>query len=186
VGGIAGKCENPPSADTSPGLEVTLISSETFVINSDTRVQGHISSDHSFLIQDILDSGVELHATCILDLDKSAAARKGGLWPCKIDIAIYAPFAMFQELKEWSEHNEVYLQDPKSCPKEAKYCNPQRLSLNFSAPVMVSQIASHIRKHRVHLRDIMEDDDLLDRYLGSKIELQETEQPSAVKTALQR
>lgn len=173
----------------SSAIEVTLSSSETFVVISDPQIQGHITSDHSFLLQDILDSGVELHVTCSFETNnsaKSAASRKVGLSPCKLDIAIYAPFAMLQELKEWSEHNEVYLQDPKFCVKDAKYCNPQRLSLHFSEPLMISQIISHVGEHRVHLRDITEDGDLLDKYLVSKIDLQETNQPSAVKTALKR
>jgi len=173
----------------SPVIEVMLSSSETFVVSSDPRIQGHIASDHSFLLRDILDSGVELHVTCSFETNdpaRSAAARKVGLSPCKLDIAIHAPFAMLQELKEWSEHNEVYLQDPKFCLKDAKYCNPQRLSLHFSEPFMVSQVVSHVAEHRVHLRDITEDDDFLDKYLGSKIDLQETDQPSAVKTPLKR
>jgi hypothetical protein len=187
--GIIGKCERPSSADMSFPIEVTLSSSETFVISSDPRIQGHIASDHSFLLGDVIESGVELHVTCSFeanDVAKSATARKLGLSPCKLDIAIYAPFAMLQELKEWSEHNTVYLQDPTFCLKDAKYCNPQRLSLNFRVPLMVSQVVSHQLRHRVHLRDIMEDDDFLDKYLGSKIDLQETDQPSAVKTILKR
>lgn len=193
VGDILGKCERPSAADKSLAIEVTLSSSEAFVVSSARGIQGHIASDHSFLLRDILDSEVELHVTCSFetnDLGKSAAARKGktGLLPCKLDIAIYAPFAMLQELKGWSEHNEVYLQDPKVCLKDARYCNPQRLSLHFSEPFMVSQVVSRVAGHRVQLRDITENDDFLDKYLGSKThaDLQETDQPSAVKTALKR
>ncbi|RYP64438.1 hypothetical protein DL771_008754 [Monosporascus sp. 5C6A] len=187
LGGIIGKCEKPPSPDISPAIQVTLSSSETFVVSSDPPVQGHVASDYAFLLRDILESGVELHVTCSFETDdpaKGAATRKVGLAPCKLEIAIYAPFAMLQELKEWSEHNEVYFQDPKFCLKDAKYCNPQRLSLHFREPVMVSQVVSRVAEHRMHLRDITEDDDFLDKFLESKIDLQETEQPSAVKTAL--
>ncbi|RYP60974.1 hypothetical protein DL769_007911 [Monosporascus sp. CRB-8-3] len=187
LGGIIGKCEKPPSPDMSPAIQATLSSSETFVVSSDPPVRGHVASDHSFLLRDILESGVELHVSCSFETDnpaKSAATRKVGLAPCKLEIAIYAPFAMLQELREWSEYNEVYLQDPRFCLKDAKYCNPQRLSLHFKEPVMVSQVVSRVAEHRMHLRDITEDDDFLDKFLGSKIDLQETEQPSAVKTAL--
>lgn len=176
-------------ADATPAIQVTLRSPETFVVTSNTGIQGYIASDHLFLLRDILDSGVELYVTCSFDAydsRKGVATRKGGLLPCTLDIVIYAPFAMLQELREWSEHNEVYLQDPKLCLRDAKYCNPQRLSLHFSEPLMVSQVVSRAAEHKVHLRDITEDDDFLDKYLGSKIDLQETDQPSAVKTPLKR
>jgi len=173
----------------SETIQVTLSSSETFVVSSDPPVQGHIASDHSFLLQDILESEVELYVICNFeanDVAKSKMTRMVGFAPCKLDIAIYAPFAMLQELKEWSEHNEVYFQDPKFCLKDAKYCNPQRLSLHSKEPLMLSQIVSRVSDHRMHLRDITEGDGFLNKYLGSKIDLPETEQPSVVKTALKR
>lgn len=97
-------------ADTSLAMEVTLASPETFTVTSETEIKGHIASDHSFLLRDMRDSGVELYVTCSSDAhdqQSGAVARKGGLLPCTLDIAIYGPFAMLQELGEWSEHNEV-------------------------------------------------------------------------------
>ena len=173
-------------------IEVKLISSERFAVISDKGTQeGHIASDHAFLLGDIISSGVELHITCDFepnDLNKRAVTRRRNAeyLPCKLDIAIYAPFAMIQEFKEWSEENEVYLQDPKICLKDAKYCNPQRLSLHATEPLMVSQVVSRAREHWVRLRDITEDDDFLDKYLGSGLDLEETDQPSAIKTQLKR
>ena len=51
---------------------------------------------------------------------------------------------------------------------------------------MVSQFLSRVLEHKLQLRDITEEGDFLDKYLGSKIELQETDQPSAIKTPLKR
>lgn len=135
----------------------------------------------------MLDSGIDMQVRC--SFESSARGKHDAehrkLVSCRLDIAIYAPFAMLEEIKGWSEHNELYLQDPTFCLQDAKYCNPQRLSMHFDTPVMVSEVLP-LTEHCMRLRSIADDDDFLDKYLASKTALQETEQPSAIRTALKR
>ncbi|OAR04576.1 hypothetical protein LLEC1_02187 [Akanthomyces lecanii] len=190
IGGIKGRCERPSSANPLTMVEASILSPEIFSI-SGSNTQGHISSEHSFLLSDILDSGIELRASCNFNFEGKSRGRQGALEKrsllhCRLDIAIYAPGSMFQEIKEWSEHNEVYLQDPAFCFQDARYCNPQRLSLHYDSPSMVSQVLTQFSEHKMRLRDITDDDNFLDKYLASKTELLETEQPSAIRTVLKR
>lgn len=167
-------------------VEATILSAESFLI-SRSEIRGHISPEHSFLLSDILDAGIKLRASCNFDnRGRQEGPEKRKLLQCRLEIAIYAPACMLQEIKEWSEHNEVYLQDPAFCFQDARYCNPQRLSLHFDTPCMVSQVLAQFSEHKMRLRDITDDDDFLDKYLASKTELPEAEQPSAIKTRLKR
>ncbi|KAJ3493714.1 hypothetical protein NLG97_g4558 [Lecanicillium saksenae] len=181
IGGIVGKCERPLSAKPSVVHEAIILSPSHFAIVGNTDTQGHIASEHLFLLQDILESGIELRVRCSFE---SSVRKQRELLPCQLDIALYAPFSMLKEIQEWSEENEVFLQDPTFCFRDAKYCNPQRLSLYFDAPRMVSEVLPDATGHIMRLRSITDDDDFLDKYLASKVALQETEQPSAIKTIL--
>lgn len=168
---------------------MTLLSTESFSPDCDPELRGHINTEHSFVLRDILASRIGLRIKCSFESngrEKLTDSGKRKLLPCTLEIALYAPFSMFQEIKEWSEENDVFLQDPTFCFCDAKYCNPQRLSLHFDAPRMVSEALSQASEHRMRLRNIIDEDDFLDKYLASKVELTETEQPSAVKTALKR
>jgi len=140
------------------------------------------------MLDNLIKSGLELHTTCSFDAEKRGkpTSRKTGLLTCKLDIAVYGPHAMLGEIREWFEGIEVYLQDPQICLRDAKYCNPQRLfPSSLDGFAMVSSVVSQASRHHIRLRDIT-DEDFLDKYLGSKIVLEETDQPSAVRTNLKR
>ena len=174
--------------DLSKPVRVVLESSELFVLDGETNIKGHIASDYSFMLDNLIKSDLELHTTCSFDAEKQgkAASRKTGLLACKLDIAVYGPHAMLGEIREWFEGIEVYLQDPRICLRDAKYCNPQRLfPSSLDGCAMVSSVVSHASRRHIRLRDIT-DDDFLDKYLGSEIVLEETDQPSAVRTYLKR
>lgn len=179
----------PSSVKSSPMAEVTILSSATFSIVDAPDTTGHINNKHSFLLRDILESGIGLRVSCSFESGgrgRQGQSEKRKLLPCNISIALYAPFSRLEEIKEWSDNNEVYLQDPTFCLQDAKYCNPQRLSRHFEAARMVSEVLPQASEHRMQLRSIADDDDFLDKYLASKIELEETAQPSAIRTALKR
>jgi hypothetical protein len=158
------------------------------MIDGEANIKGHIAPEHGFMLQNLLDSGLELLATCNFDTEKpcKTTSRKTGLPACKLDIAVYGPYTMLGEIGEWFEENDVYLQDPRICLRDAKYCNPQRLfPSSLGEFAMVSSVVTQVSRYHIRLRDIT-DDDFLDKYLGSKIVLEETDQPSAVRTNLKR
>lgn len=129
----------------------------------------------------------DLHLTTFCTLDKPVKAqRKHARVPCKLDIYVSGPFSFFEDLGEWLEESDVYLQDPRILTQDIKYCNPHRLSFaGLHKCPKVSQIVSQTSK-AVYLRDITDTDDFLDNYFSSEVQLEETEQPDHVVTTLKR
>ncbi|KAL3595824.1 hypothetical protein FPOAC2_10194 [Fusarium poae] len=81
------------------------------------------------MIQDLLDETcLELHVSCIIGGFQSADAMKSphgpSTIPCSLEISVYGPLSIFEELGAWFEHYQVYLQDPRECHREVRYCNP--------------------------------------------------------------
>lgn len=138
------------------------------------------------LIQELMgDEGLQLTTFCTLD-KPAKSQRKHARVPCKIDLYVSGPFSFFEDLGEWLEESDVYLQDPRILTQDMKYCNPHRLSFAglHNCP-MVSQVVSQTSR-AVYLRDITDTDDFLDNYFSSEVQLEETEQPQHVVTPLKR
>ena len=133
------------------------------------------------------DEDLRLSAFCTLDnIKPTKTRRKYARVPCKIDVVVCGPFSFFDDIGEWLEENDVYLQDPRIVAQDVKYCNPHRLSFSgWNECPMVSQVVAKVSK-TVYLRDITDGDSFLDDYFSSEVELEETEQPRCVVTPLKR
>ena len=140
------------------------------------------------MIQGLLDEqALDLHVSCTLDGEPKtrSSSRSSALSPCVLDITVYGPLELFEEIGSWFQEYEVYLQDPRVCHLDVRYCNPHRLSSNdLDSCPLVSEVVSQIST-LVHLQDITERPDLLD-ILSSHIELEETPQPAVIRTVLKR
>lgn len=154
------------------------------------NVSGQISPDYSQMIQELLDETyLELHASCIVDSFQTLNAQKQSRGPltisCSLEISVYGPLNIFEELGTWFEHYQVYLQDPRECHREARYCNPHRLSTDdISACPLLSDVISQ-SSHSLQLELITQQSDLLDE-LCSHQNLEEAPQPSVIKRELKR
>jgi hypothetical protein len=164
---------------------VQLDSSSRFTSKEYHFIRGRIQTEHTQLLEGMMDEQT-LDLRIICTVDARPVVKKRGrtqmLWPCTLDVTVYGPFELFDELGNWFQDYEVHLQDPRVCHLDTKYCNPQRLSSVRPWP-MVSDIVSQ----RLFLtpREIPERSDFLD-ILSSHVDLEETLQPLAIRTGLKR
>lgn len=188
ISGISGRCERPNSSEKLSPFSVTINSSETFSAVGDPRLKGRILSEHGQMVQGLLDeSALTLHVSCIPN-DNNSRRKSGQIsapFPCDLEITVYGGPDLFEQIGVWFQAYGVYLQDPRVCHQDVRYCNPHRLSSDDlgSCPWL-----SHVISHALKLssfQGIAEGPDLLDM-LSSNVELEETPQPSSIQTALQR
>ena len=142
------------------------------------------------MIQGLLDEqALKLYASCTLDNEPAVrkSSRSSVKLPCVLDITIYGPLELFEEIGSWFQEYEVYLQDPRVChlDVDVRYSNPQRLSSDdLDSCPLVSEVVSQASR-LVHLQDVTERPDLLD-ILSSYVELEEAPQPTVIRAILKR
>lgn len=91
---------------------------------------------------------------------------------------------LFDEVGDFFEANDIFIQDPKGCNREVRYCNPHRLSsLNLDGSTWTSQFDGNV--DLADMKDVTTGPELLD-LLDSQSNLAETSQPSAIATILER
>lgn len=141
-------------------------------------------------MQSLLDeTALELYAFCSIDGDPTSdkVDRVFIQQSCSLEITVYGPFELFDEIGSWFQEYSVYLQDPVNHVgrQDVKYCNPHRLSADdFDACVLVSEVLSSGRG-LVGFEDITDRPDLLE-VLSTRADLAESSQPAAVRTPLKR
>ncbi|UKZ61097.1 uncharacterized protein TrAtP1_002369 [Trichoderma atroviride] len=187
ISGISGRCERPNSSEKLSPFSVTLNSSENFSAVGDPRLKGRIFSEHGQMVQGLLDeSTLTLHVSCIPndDISKKKSGQISALFPCDLEVTVYGDSDLFEQIGVWLQAYGVYLQDPRACHQDVKYCNPHRLSSDdFESCPLLSQAISHALKVS-SFQGITEGPDLLD-ILSSNVELEETPQPASIQTVLQ-
>ena len=169
---------------------VELITSSTFGSPNDGEVQGHIDSDHGQMIQGLLDEKtLQLYTSCSVGEDSGTRKSSWGtaLLPCTLQITVYGPAELLDEIGPWFQDYDTYLQDPLVCHLDVKYINPQRLSASASVSsscLLVSEVESRSRT-ALQLQAIDEHGDPLSALVGG-VDLDEASQPTSVTTALAR
>ncbi|KAK3940959.1 SNF2 family N-terminal domain-containing protein [Diplogelasinospora grovesii] len=186
---ISGKCEQRASSEIPAPFPVQLDSSDRFSSKNDSGTQGRISSEHGQMIQGLLDeNSLHLFTTCSIEGEAIPSRKPGRVLPqlpCTLNITVYGPKDLFDEIGSWFQEYDIYLQDPLVCHLDVRYCNPQRLSADdIDRCPNVSEV---IRKSSglLQLRDLSERPDLLE-VLSSSNDLEESSQPSAISTELKR
>ncbi|KAL7948125.1 P-loop containing nucleoside triphosphate hydrolase protein [Trichoderma barbatum] len=147
ISGVSGRCERPSAENIPPVFEVEIDSSASFSAIDDPRRRGLILSDHGQMIQGLLDeSAINLYASCTTHGDLSArkSSQRFAQLSCVLDITVYGPWDLFEQIGIWLQEYGIYLQDPRACHIDVKYCNPHRLSSdNLDSAPMLSQAVSH-------------------------------------------
>ncbi|KAJ2988129.1 hypothetical protein NUW58_g4138 [Xylaria curta] len=183
ITGLAGTYERQASQDLPASFEVQLDSASRFTSKNYSFIRGRVHTEHAQLLQGVTDEKtLDLYVTCTADA-RPVAKKRGRthmLWPCTLDITVYGPFDLFDELGNWFQDYEVHLQDPRVCHLDTKYCNPQRLSSVRPWP-LVSEIVS--QRLFPTPKEIPERSDFLD-ILSSHVDLEETPQPLTIRTSL--
>ncbi len=111
-----------------------MIIKSSYEFTDDTGASGcgKFASDYIDVIQALLDEPrLRLQATCSIQdaQSKTKAQRYGPLsLPCVVSIIVYGPGSLIDNVGGFFQDVEMYLQDPKGCDTNLKYCNPHRLS----------------------------------------------------------
>ncbi|KAL7916577.1 SNF2 family N-terminal domain-containing protein [Trichoderma velutinum] len=187
ISGVSGRCERRISEKDQSVYEVQLNSSASFCAIDNPLMKGMILSDHGQMIQGLLDEpAINLFASCTPhgELSTRKTLKCSSQISCVLDITVYGPWELFEQIGIWFQEYGAYLQDPRVCHMNVKYCNPHRLSSeDFESCLLLSQVVSHTNASSC-LQDITEGPELLD-ILSSNVDLEETPQPKAIRAILQ-
>lgn len=100
-----------------------------------------------------------------------------------LTIIVYGPLDLFDDVGDFFQTCNMYLQDPVGCDRNVRYCNPHRLSgLDVEAPMTLDLDSAH---RHMHISEISGNIDLLEG-LNAPIDLPESESPPALVTSLLR
>ncbi|KAJ3535529.1 hypothetical protein NM208_g536 [Fusarium decemcellulare] len=191
VPGISAKCDRKgsPQALLSP-FSVKIESSTHFTSQEYPEISGQILSEHGQMIQGLLDEdSLDLYISCTTNESQSVTSqrpsRSSAPIQCTLEITVYGPLDIFDEIGTWFDEYHVFLQDPRHCHLDVKYYNPHRLSADdITSCPLVSEVVTQTSKV-LHLENRTQQDDLLDM-LGSHEDLEETPQPTVIKGAMRR
>ncbi|PVH94734.1 hypothetical protein DM02DRAFT_721125 [Periconia macrospinosa] len=168
VPSIECKCElHAVQAETFP---VHLISSSRFWVSEPSTLVGHIASQHGNMIDGLVsENTLKLFVSCTTET--TYTQRNNGafsLVPCTLDITVYGPMELFDEIGDWFQDYDIFLQDPRTCHLDVRYFNPHRLSSDKSqAGILVSQVIAQASA-QVNFQEIYERPDLLDLISGQE------------------
>ncbi|KAF2108636.1 SNF2 family N-terminal domain-containing protein [Lophiotrema nucula] len=181
---IYAKCHQAqlPSKD----FAVQIVSSQQFAA-CDLDIHGTILSDHGQMLQGLLDDEtIVIHACCTIARDSTAQEHCFRQTLCVLELTIYGPFDLLDEIGDFFQAYDVYLQDPRDCHRDVKYCNPHRLfSSDWHSCLLLSDFLSTTTLGLAHLEDVTERVDLLD-IISSQDHLEEADQPRLIAAALHR
>ncbi|KAF4465808.1 alpha-16-mannosyltransferase subunit [Fusarium albosuccineum] len=188
--GLTGHCcLNTPSYNVQ-NYPVRFRDNETFIGTTYSEFRGRVASEFVYLITTLLgEPALELEANVSVSdetsgsFSKNKSSRMAGYSiPCTLEIIIYGPIELFDDIGSFFEDHDLYLHDPTNCQRNVPYCNPHWFTLHSSVPRFTSQLALEVVQP-VAVEDIDTRPDLLD-ILNSKDDLAEAEQPQAIKTTL--
>lgn len=175
---------------------MTIHSSQDFTPVNPHLVSGcgKFSSDFIDVVHALLDeSSLRLQARCTVGGTQplKAAARSARFGPvslpCEVSIIIYGPQALMDNVGEFFQEVEMYLQDPNGCDWDVRYCNPHRLSsLNINDCPMTSELGRPgTELDQIMFQSIPGESDVLD-VLDAHRDLPEAPQPALIRSFLQK
>jgi SNF2 family DNA or RNA helicase len=183
---INGRCDQLGSLTSE--FPVHLETHDKFTSADHPTMRGMVEPQHGPLIHGLLsETSLRLRATCATEAgsiprrSNSAASQV----PCILSITVYGPQELIDEIGDWFQLQDVYLQDPIACHFDVPYCNPHRLSSaeSSSCPRLVDVVSESSRP--LHFQDLPERPDILDLITGQD-DLDETKPPRAIRARLHR
>lgn len=177
-------------ATVTGSFPVQIVSSDRFSTTNGTEGSGRITAEHRQMIHGLLEeSSLQLFATCTLDAEltvqKPNRVASQLFRPCTLDITIYGPEDLFEDIGSWLQEQDLYLQDPRQVHFDAKYYNPHKLSVDDidSCPTVSEVVRQSSRS--LLLQDVPDRPELLD-LLSNGSELEETQQPVVICSQLKK
>jgi hypothetical protein len=194
--GISGECQLPSRSYQQPdssGYPVRLDTASKFSSCSDTQFTGIISNQqHTELVQALLDeTSLTLQVTCNFGDENLERPKIRRYLPCmrlcSLRLTIYGPAYLCDDVGSFFQDYDIYLQDPRGCEMDVRYCNPHRLSsIDLASCPMTSKLElQEVTLGAFNLEEAPRQLDLL-AVLDSQEALQEAPQPDAIHTTLER
>jgi len=182
--------------EESDSFAVTILSNHEFTPQSDSPISacGKFHPDFFDIVQALLDeSGLRLQAGCTVNNvqpqgSQAKAARLGPVsLPCEVSITLYGPTDLMDNVGEFFQTLDMYLQDPKGCDWDVKYCNPHRLSsINLSDCPMTSDLSRPSTEvDQTLFQQIVGESDILEVF-DVQQDLPEATQPELILPSLKK
>jgi SWI/SNF-related matrix-associated actin-dependent regulator of chromatin subfamily A3 len=162
-------------------------SNRTVILEDDPSFLGHLS-ENAARVLDVLSAEKDVHLQFLFSATRrhvpSTKTRGRLITPPvapHLSVILYGPLRIFDDVGEFLEKCQVYLQDPKGCHRNVRYRNPHRLSgLSPDAPWTIEQ---EIEESLVRCEILRRPVDYLAE-VDSRKDLPETISPRCLTTSL--
>ncbi|KAI1501806.1 SNF2 family N-terminal domain-containing protein [Biscogniauxia marginata] len=187
---VAGSCGPSLSCSTSR-CPIRFESSESFVGTEDFAFKGRVNPEFTYLTEALLgESSLELEASSSVSESPSKSVGRGKSQRSlassrrfSLNIIIYGPFELFEDIGSFFQDHDIFLQDPVGCERNVRYCNPHRLPFLDTTLTKFTYDLAKQPAHVVEMDDVDSRPELLD-ILNSQEDLAEASQPQSVRTTL--
>ncbi|KAI0400766.1 SNF2 family N-terminal domain-containing protein [Xylaria palmicola] len=198
VSGITGESElargsfSPEQESGLVPIPARLDSCREFTLMSRTHSKGTISTQHVEMLQAILEEpAILVQISCTLNGDNRKNPKRmrsaSRIMPCSLNMILYGPLSLSEELGEFFQSHDTFLQDPRHCAWDVKYCNPHRLSsVDYTSLPLTSQVNCMMGAAGMGTLELMPERAELLAVLNTEDDLPEAPQPDAIKTSLER
>ncbi|KAF5536493.1 alpha-1,6-mannosyltransferase subunit [Fusarium napiforme] len=188
IKGLSARCR--PSVNYSLSDSVKLLDAENFVGSDDPSIEGKVSYEFTYLTSALFVQSelvLEINCSTLDSPSKPGPQISGKRMPgysaqCTLEIIIYGPLDLSQDVGSFFEEYDLYLQDPVNGKRNVRYHNPHRLSVNPS-DVKYTFDLGHATAPLASTIDINDHSELLD-IIFSHQDLAEAAQPRSIRTPL--
>ncbi|KAI0861247.1 SNF2 family N-terminal domain-containing protein [Xylaria cubensis] len=184
---LSGRCDVKDLAILDD-VSVKFESSERFKSLDSENITGRLHSSYSQMIHGLLqEDTLELFVSCYTNKKPSALKQTSRFisLPCILEVTIYGPVELLEEIGDWFQEQDIYLQDPRSCHLDVRYCNPHKLSTGRieSCPLLSEVTTKEARP--MEMQTISAGSGFSDA-LKSRDNLCEAHQPTAISSIMKK
>ncbi|TPX07805.1 uncharacterized protein E0L32_010492 [Thyridium curvatum] len=185
---VQGTCQSAVS-ETNLEFPVFFRSPETFAGIDDSSLSGKVETSFVHIVQSLQDeTRINLQVTCMVQQSDCQAKRprKYLSVPCCLQIILYGPIELYNDIGTFFEEHGFFIQDPKGCNRNVLYCNPHRLpSLDCGLFPWTSDLEFRPVPVAFEIADFASRPELLE-ILDSQEDLPLTPQSPSIRTQLAR
>jgi hypothetical protein len=190
IKGLSARCRPPVNYSLSE-FSVKLLDAANFIGSDDASIEGKVCHELTYLTYALFIQSelvLEINCSTLDNSSKPGPQIPGKRIPgysaqCTLDIIIYGPSGLFQDVGSFFEEYDLYLQDPVNCKQNVRYCNPHRLSVDPSDVKYTFDLGKSTVPSATTI-DINDDPELLDIIFLHQ-DLAEATQPRSIRTPLQ-
>ncbi|KAK4441885.1 SNF2 family N-terminal domain-containing protein [Podospora aff. communis PSN243] len=190
---LDGTCVAPFNVDGGSGASFPVVarSAYEFAACNDHNVTGKFAPGIVDMLEQLINDGdMILQFTCTPESGHQSTNRSrfaAMTVACTLSLILYGPPERCEEVGQFFQDSELYLQDPKGCDLNTRYCNPHRLSsLKLEeCPMTFSLELPTIHVDQAIFRQLSSDADILDIF-NAQENLPETQQPDVIYSQLKR